>query len=303
MTERRVDPFTGRGVLIAPARSGLGSPRPGGLPTPSGRCPFCPGHESDTEPTIARWPDADPWRVRVVQNKYPLVDPADGLGRHEVVIESPDHDATLDGLDEAHVAGWLGVLRDRVRALEARPEIAAVIVFRNRGVRAGSSQPHPHSQIMATAWVPEELALRAARLAASPIYADELARELDGPRRLGADDALLWCCPFAPSRPFEVRFMPRAPRGGFATATDAELASLARALRRCVGALRTGLAIADYNVLVRTPPVGAPRASWHVDLLPRRGGEAGFELASRERVVVVPPEDAAARLREAGAGD
>lgn len=300
MTERRIDPFTGRTVLIAAARKGLGGPRPGGLPTPPGRCPFCPGHEADTEVTVARWPDDGDWQVRVVRNKYPLVSEHDGLGVHEVVIDAREHDTTLGTLSVAHLTGLLGVVRARVSALEARDDIAAVTPFRNRGRRSGSSQPHPHSQIIATSWVPDEVALRWERLKAEPVYARELEREAKSPALLFADPELVVSCPWASTRPFEVRMMPTEPRGGFGAATDAQLAALARALKRVCAAL-PALGIEDYNLVFRVPPsrVDHPRASWHLDLLPRRGGDAGFELASRERVVVVPPEDAAGRYRDA----
>ncbi|MGE0792498.1 MAG: DUF4931 domain-containing protein [Sandaracinaceae bacterium] len=299
MSERRIDPFTGRSVLVAPSRRGIGGARPAGLPQPSGRCPFCPGHEADTEETLARWPDAGAWKVRVVHNKFPLVSAQDGLGAHEVVIETPTHDADLADLAVDHLEGWLRVLRDRATALARREGIEAVTIYRNRGLRAGSSQPHPHTQILAARWVSATLADRWARLREEPIYEAELARELAGPRLIAADDHLLACCPFASTRAYESRFMPRAPRGGFDCATDAELASLSRMLHRVLLALRDEVGVYDHNLIVRQPPVRAtgPRLAWYVELLPRTGGDAGFELATEDRVLVVDPEDAANVLR------
>lgn len=306
-TERRLDPFTGRSVLVAPGRFGLGGNKPGGLPAPDDRrCPFCPGHEADTEATVARWPDDGPWGVRVVANKYPVVAPGyDGApGRHEVVIEAPAHDADLADLDDAHLAGLVGIWRARVRALEGDPSIAAVLLFRNRGRRAGSSQPHPHGQIAATSWVPSEVALRWSRLrahhaeAGEALGATELRRELEGPRLLRVDDAIASFCPYAPTRPFEVRFAPRRPHP-FADADDASLAALARHLGAATRRVRATTTIGDYNLVLRLPPARerGPAASWHLELLPRTGGDAGYELAGGEMIVVVTPEAAAARLR------
>jgi UDPglucose--hexose-1-phosphate uridylyltransferase len=137
-SELRLDPFTGAHTLIATGRASIGASRPGGLPSGGARCPFCPGHEADTEDTI--WASGDPWDVRVVLNRFPLVDDTRAAGRHELVIESRAHDQDLVDLPVDALASLLSVYQSRVRALEAIPGIASVVLFRNRGRRAGSSQ-------------------------------------------------------------------------------------------------------------------------------------------------------------------
>lgn len=313
MTERREDPYTGRSVLIAPARRGLGGKKPGGLPESQERCPFCPGHEADTETTVARWPaEPDAWRVRVVRNKYPVV--AEGFegarGIHDVVIDAPEHDADLADFSSAHMVGLLGVYRARVRALESDPTTGAVMLFRNRGRRAGSSQPHPHTQIAATAWVPSEVGLRWERArrhrrdTGEGLHEAELRRELSSTRVIRVDPTLASYAPFAPSRPFEVRFSPRLPEGGFGEASDVTLAALAEHLLFASRRLRERTSIRDYNLVLRQPPVSRGERgdhgarTWHLELLPRTGGDAGYELSGGEMIVVVPPEDAAAHLRD-----
>lgn len=305
-TERRLDPFTGRSVLVAPGRFGIGGTKPGGLPEPSDRrCPFCPGHEADTEATLARWPADGPWGVRVVANKFPVVAPGfEGApGRHEVIVESPDHDADLADLDGAHLEALLRIWRDRVRALEADEAVEAVLLFRNRGRRAGSSQPHPHGQIAATGWVPSEVALRWSLARAhhaahgETLGATELRRELAGPRLLRADERVASFCPFAPTRPFEVRFAPRVD-GAFVDVSDATLVALAEHLGDAARRLRERTRVRDFNLVLRLPPARerGPAATWHLDLLPRTGGDAGYELAGGEMIVVVTPEAAAEAL-------
>ncbi|HEY8428895.1 MAG TPA: DUF4931 domain-containing protein [Sandaracinaceae bacterium] len=311
VNERRVDPFTGRSVIVAPGRRGLGAAKPGGLPEPEGRCPFCPGHEADTEPTLAQWPEAGEWQVRVVANKYPVASQRDGWtsrGWHEVGIDARAHDVDLADLSVEHAAAMLRLYRDRVRALEAREGVRCVVPFRNRGRRAGSSQPHPHSQIVALEHVPAEIALRWERARehverhGRPLHETELAREeSEGARIVAASAHALVFCPYASSRPYEIRIAPRAPRGGFASATDEELEAIGAHLVDAYARLRAATPITDSNVIVRNPPVFAsgPAAAWHLDILPRTGGDAGFELATGEMIVVVPPEEAAARLRAA----
>lgn len=305
MNERRRDPFTRRWVILAPGRRGLGGAKPGGLPAPGGRCPFCPGHEAETEVTVARWPTEGRWRVRVVRNKYPVVTGSEGI--HEVGIDAPEHDVDLPDLSAAQLTALFTVYRDRVRALEATAGVAAVVLFRNRGRRAGSSQPHPHTQIAALGWVPSDVrarwtnARRHLEEHGEPLHAAELRRERAGPRVLHDDAHLVSFCPFAPTRPFEVRFAPRAPAGGFGRAGDAVLEALGRHLRDAARRLRAATAITDYNLVLRQPPIDAagPALAWHLELLPRTGGDAGFELGTGDTIVVVPPEEAAERLRDA----
>jgi UDPglucose--hexose-1-phosphate uridylyltransferase len=246
--------------------------------------------------------------VRVVANKYPIASPSSsGIdGVHEVGIDAREHDRDLASLDVGHIATMLAVYRDRVRALEALPSIRSVLLFRNRGRRAGSSQPHPHTQIVGTGWVPAEVALRweiAERHfheQGTSVHAASIERELaDGVRMIAADEHALSFCPYAPSRAFEVRIAPRAPRGGFASATEQELRSTAAHLKNAALRLEERHGIVDMNLVLRQPPASAPApaAAWHFDLLPRTGGDAGFELSSGEMIVVVGPEEAARSLR------
>jgi UDPglucose--hexose-1-phosphate uridylyltransferase len=117
-------------------------------------CPFCPGHESETEGTVDAVLDAHgAWRVRVVRNRFPMVSPEavlahpapggrelPGRGVAEVIVEAREHDAELPDYSREHAAAVLRMYRDRLRALEAAPGVRAVSVFKNHGRRAGSSQ-------------------------------------------------------------------------------------------------------------------------------------------------------------------
>ena len=317
--ELRFDPFTEGWVVVAPLRKGIGGMRPAGLPQPAGeRCPFCPGHEADTEETVLAL--GDPWRVRVVANRYPLVredapepdrdrgsfDSRAARGAHEVVIESPVHDDDLATLAPDHALSVLLAWRERLRALERRRDVRSVVLFRNRGRRAGSSQPHPHSQIVALPIVPPAVELRA-RIAAKEAHGSEtlLMRVLTDERRAASrivldEDGFVTWCPFAPSRAHETRIAPSFECHRFSALSDAELAVLARRLVALVAGLLRVTGATDYNVLLRDPPVrGVPhRASFFtLDVLPRTGGDAGFELCSGSPVAVARPEDTASLLR------
>ena len=124
MPELRKDPIVGRWVIISTDRS----KRPTDFVRESvklkgGFCPFCPGNEGKTPSEVLAYRpngagrDAQGWTVRVVPNKFPalqiegslnrsadgMFDKMNGIGAHEVVIETPDHNATLASLPEKRI--------------------------------------------------------------------------------------------------------------------------------------------------------------------------------------------------------
>src|SRR3990170_6024629 len=124
MPELRKDPIIGRWVIISTERG----KRPSEFvvqhpPTKNGFCPFCPGNEDKTPPEIQAYrpdgskPNTTGWSLRVVPNKYPALriegdinregdgvyDKMNGVGAHEVIIESPVHTDTLARLSHAQI--------------------------------------------------------------------------------------------------------------------------------------------------------------------------------------------------------
>lgn len=320
----RFDAMSGEWIAVVPGRRKAYtkvSPRPAELPTISGRCPFCPGHEADTERTVARSPDEGPWRVRVVDNLYPLVtktaeiDAHAGFearaarGIHEVVIEHPDHDIDMPDYDDAHFEAVLRMYRDRMGALSRVSDVASVTAFRNRGRRAGSSQPHPHGQIVAVTVNAPRIDRRHARAREHYATTGEtlLFGEVRGERRTGTrvieeHRGFVAYVPFASRQNHHVRIALPNATGAFWSIDDETVASLADVLRRSLARVRVATDAAPYNILFESPPAYAeddPAAFWFIDVLPRRGGHAGFELATGIEIVTVLPERAAERLRQA----
>jgi UDPglucose--hexose-1-phosphate uridylyltransferase len=324
----RFDEFTESWVAVAGARRGLPidpAVRRSVEPPPevSARgCPFCPGAESELEPTVAAFcDDAGAWHVRAVRNRYPIVRddaalpaPAPGgrelpaAGVHEVLIETRAHALDWPDFDPPRAALVARMYRDRVRALAALPAARSVALFRNRGRRAGSSQSHPHAQVLATAMVPHGVAQRDAlarrhfERTHGSLLGATLERELALGLRIVEETArFVTLCPYAPHRNYETWIVPRAPVPAvFADLSDEDAAALGIALSRATGALRTASNGADYNLVLRAPPLEAPRdgaMGWHLELLPRTGGDAGFELSTGVDVVSTSPEQAAAELR------
>lgn len=329
MPQLRRDPFTRGWVVVAPECGERPHQMPAGsrpVPKPAATdpsCPFCPGHEEDTPGELWRLPDRDGgWTVRVVPNRYPVLTPgvhpachhtdgpfiyANGIGSHEVVIESARHDWDLPDGDDATVAAVLAAYRTRARALRAQHP-GLVLPFRNHGAAAGTSLAHPHSQIVATPLVPlrQRQLFDVARTYyddhGSCLYVDvrqaELARGL---RIVATNDHVVAFTPYASRVPYETWLVPRPHRASFADVDDAVLAETAALLRRVLDALRSLLGDAPYNYMIISAPTGEEGSEyflWHLQLLPRLTATAGFELGSGMAVTTVSPERAAAQLRD-----
>lgn len=273
MTLRR-NIITGEPILFAPERAAR--PRAFGDGA-NERCPFCPGHESDTPPTIVA--AGDPWRVRVFPNKYPSAE------RAEVIVESPHHDATFDSL--AHAEDVVRIYVDRYRA---HSDAAYAAVFKNEGVRAGASIPHLHSQVMPVPFTPPRIERERdafARAATCPLCAPhgEIIRETAHFR---------WLAPHGSSFAYQQWLVPKRHVAEMTHYDHAELAELASLLRDASRAMRT---IGDsYNwSFMNFPHVDA--AHCYVDLIPRLTSIAGFELGTGTFVEIIDPAAAARRLR------
>lgn len=152
----RRDPLTREWRAIVGARQA----RPN---LPSTDCPFCVGGLEAPEP----------YEVRAFENRWPSLVPGEPMslptgedavaarGACEVILYSPEHDASLGTLGVAGVRRVIDLWADRTRALLSRPEVEYVLVFENRGAAVGATQPHPHGQVYAFGHVPPVPALEA----------------------------------------------------------------------------------------------------------------------------------------------
>ena len=315
MPELRHDAISGRDVIVAVERAA----RPFTVEAPPATgvargCPFCHGNEDMTPPEVHRTGEGPAettgWRVRVVPNLYPIVDAPSThdaregsvrvTGAHEVVILSPDHDASFGKLEPEAAVEVLTVIRHRVQE-HLTGGHRYVQVFMNHGKAAGASIAHPHAQIVALDRVPEAVETSVARFATTDLVAHELADARKHDRVVVDGPAPVWA-PFAAWVPYGMRIAHRSTRARIEDATDAELGVIAIGLRDALAALHRTLGEAPYNVVFRTAPPGgsAGEFHWHLDVIPRVGIIAGFEEGTGMLVNTVAPEQAAVLLRDSG---
>jgi UDPglucose--hexose-1-phosphate uridylyltransferase len=334
MSELRQNLATKDWVIVAPERGqrphlfagGVARPLTEMLAEREEGCPFCPGNESTTPKSLIQWPENGPWRLRVVANRFPALDPdtehdpclsglkrrVSGVGYHEVVIETPRHNVCPALQTPQEIRMTLRAFQERGRRMLRDPHIEHVIYFRNHGPAAGTSIVHPHSQMLGLPMIPQETrhrieeARRAVDDRGSCAYCTMVAMELAERERVVAENRFFVAfVPYAAATPFNVWIVPRLHRPSFLAIGEDELGALAALMRDILGRLYHGLRDPDYNYIVCSAPrrdIASDYLHWYVTVIPRVTKSAGFELGTGMTINPVLPEENAAFLREANPG-
>lgn len=277
---------------------------------PADACPFCVGGLEAPDPYTVksfanRW---SPYRSGDPVEPESELAHASGFARMpargaaEVVLYSPDHDASLASIGVDGARRVVDLWAERTAELLARPEVAYVLVFENRGAEVGATIPHPHGQIYAFPFVPP-VPRREAEVAAEhgcPLCTEVVREAAAGARVVFDDDDWLAWVPFASGYPFGVLLGPRSHQLGVPDLGPESRQSLATALVDVLG---------RYDRLFSAP---FPYLLWihhgvhvHVHLAPpwRSQGTARYiasgEAGSGTLSNPVVPEAAAAMLRDA----
>lgn len=343
MPELRRDPLSNRWVIIATERAMRPSDFKVEAPHPSGAvCPFCPGNEHLTPPEImavrsnGQGPNKPGWSIRVIPNKFPalriegdlgrkgygMYDKMNGIGAHEVIIETADHNLDLCDYPQSHMEQVLRAYRDRVSDLKNDSRFKYMLVFKNHGTNAGASLDHPHSQLIAVPVTPKRVSeeLQNCRdyfeykercLLCDIISQEQLLEE----RLVLVEENMIAVVPYASRFPFEVHVMPRRHMHDYCKITDREISSLSYVMKSVIKKLRQALNNPAYNFILQTSPITIPRPGrpeqwgtiehdfhWHIEIIPRLTRIAGFEWGTGFYINPVTPENAAKFLRDENVG-
>ena len=337
MPELRKDLITDRWVIVATERAG----RPHDFtqtdtgPEPAA-CPFCRGHESQTPPELwaaraSGGPNQPGWKVRVIPNKFPalriegemnreaegIYDRMNGIGAHEVIIDTPDHNQALEEQPVSDIALALTACQERMIDLQRDDRFRYILAFKNVGREAGASLRHSHYQLIATPVTPSRVK---AKLTGARDYYQRKERSVfhdilrheqrDGRRVVFENTGFLVFCPFAARFPFELCILPKRQAADYHLIKPEERLLLAEALKIALDKLARGLQRPQYNLILQTAPLRAGHRRggywdtidqdfcWHVEILPRLTRTAGFEWGTGFFINPMPPEESAAFLRD-----
>ncbi len=329
MPELRKDPITGRWVIISTERG----KRPSDFQVTSskgksGFCPFCPGNESTTPPEILSYreigsvPNGPGWSLRVVPNKFPalqiegdldktgegLYDRMNGIGAHEVIIETPDHHMTLSNLPLKKIEDLFWAYRDRIVDLTKDPRFKYILIFKNEGEIAGATLEHGHSQLIALPIVPRQVleeidgARQYYAYKERCIFCDMIRQELNLKHRLiEENNHFIALSPYASRFPFETWVLPKRHSSNFEHCQTEDFESLAKMMKSVLSKIDKVLNIPPYNFMLHTCPVKNHTDEfyhWHVEIIPKLTRVAGFEWGSGFYINPTAPEEAASSLRK-----
>lgn len=338
MPELRKDPIIGRWVIVATERarrpdqfSGKGQEDSTEKP-----CPFCEGKESQTMPEIyairpkSPAPNSPGWEVRVVPSVTPflriegdldrrgkgLYDVMNGIGAHEIIIESNQHIGNMADLSEDQISKVITCYIDRINDLERDKRFKYALVFKNHGWIAGGGRvKHSRSQLIATSVNPKRVKeeLVGARQYYEHhercIFCDVIKQEIESKDRLILDaDGFIAITPFASRFPFEVWILPKKHSCDFVNLDMSSRIGLARAMKKVLAKLKKGLNDPAYNYILHTAPFRRQKGGywrsidsdfhWHIEIMPRLTRVAGFEWGTGFYICPMTPEAAAKFLRE-----
>ncbi|RMD93630.1 MAG: galactose-1-phosphate uridylyltransferase [Calditrichaeota bacterium] len=329
MSELRKDPIIGRWVIISTERG----KRPSDWIDESkikgaGFCPFCPGNEDKTPPEIfairpnGSLPNAPGWEIRVVPNKFPalhiegeltrrgegLYDMMNGIGAHEVVIESPNHTDDLADLSVPHISNILKIFRDRVLDLKKDQRLKYVLIFKNQGLSAGASLEHTHSQLIATPIIPKRVSEEMEgsqhyyKLKERCIFCDIIRQEMQVQRRVViSTETYVVLEPFAPRFPYETWILPIQHYSHYESMPEKMYVDLAEVLKDILVRINAILGYPPFNFIIHTSPIQDPpyfEYHWHIEIIPKLIRIAGFEWGSGFYINPTPPEVAAEQLAQ-----
>ncbi|MFA6188391.1 MAG: galactose-1-phosphate uridylyltransferase [Sulfuricurvum sp.] len=300
-------------------------------------CPFEYGNESLSGNEIYAIREKESsknsmdWKTRVVPNLYHALsveetkethcvgffERQNGLGVHEVIIETPDHNRTMEQYTTVEFENYIKTIMNRMADLEKDTRLEYIQVFKNCGKYAGASLPHPHSQIIATPFIPKNIK---EKLEIQKSYFEKHGRSLIGDmvdEEIRLDERIIYengtfiaFCPYASSFPFEVLITSKLPICKITELTTHQISDLAVTMEFLFKRLYRELGDFPFNILYFNMPPASKQNDpdffyrmgdyfrFMITITPRIYQLAGFELSSGIYINPIPPELATIRLRE-----
>jgi UDPglucose--hexose-1-phosphate uridylyltransferase len=249
----------------------------------------------------------DAYNVHWFPNRWPALSPPNGVS--EVVLFSPEHDASLATLPLEQVVRVVDLWAERTQELLARDDVEYVLVFENRGAEVGATIQHPHGQIYGYPFVPPvpEREAAVARKDGCAVCAEITSEVADGTRVVAKHGDWVAYVPHASGYPYGLRIAPRQHIPSLPELDHASRTDLARVLRDALGRYDRlwGVTFPYLLWFHQAPATGGDEWHVHAHTAPplRSPGVARFvasgELGSGMLQNPVAPEEAAQQLRDA----
>lgn len=281
-------------------------------------CPFCRGNEEQTTQPVYQDREQN-WSIRVFPNRFPAVerecneeivkedfyDNTLAIGRHEVVVDTPNHNETIEQFSLEHLKNVLTVLQDRFLSIKQTEGIKQVQIFKNAGADAGMSIKHSHWQLVGLPVVSkrqltyENASKEYQKQHGSCMICDMILWEKEQKSRVCCEtEKFIAIAPYASRFSYEVWLIPKRHIASFGELTQEEIEDLAVVMKKMLKRITELRDDISYNICFvegSTEQVDSDKKSLHcaMQILPRIGGFAGLEFGAETYINSVLPETAA----------
>jgi len=286
-------------------------------------CPFCVGHEEYTTPEITACrlncsePNTPGWEIRTIPSKFSafklegeLQCYCDGVfqhgmgpGQQEVIIETPVHDEEFHHHSVDKLKMIYKVMKERYTYLASDRRIKYIQIYKNRGLFAGASQEHSHSQIIGLPIIPDNSPgiTRYYKEKKRCLICDIVAGEIEKKERIVYEsEHFVVLCPYASRFSYETWILPKRHSRHFNEISPPEIADLASLTKRFFNAMLHCLDNPSYNLLINSAPVNVEYDSeyhWYIEVTPRLMVPNGMEIVTGYHFNPAAPEVSASLLR------
>lgn len=333
-SELRYDVISKDWVIVAKARAkklmAFKKEKRKKIKLPKEKCPFC-NIETQLPPVLILKNGqemkldkiARDWTTIVIPNKFPALLPnkklekkkegkfyetIKGIGYCELVI-TKDHEKHFPHFSIEQVEEVFTAYQKRILFLSSKKFVNYVSIFHNHGLEAGASQPHPHSQIIATPLIDIDLkkalfnSYKFFQKYRKCIYCEMQKWEMKVKKRIVFENKeFLVLCPFASKTAFEMIVTPKKHSCCFEKIKNSSKKYLAQAFQKAMKTLDKTLKDPPYNFYLHTAPIKEQSRwkfyHWHFTILPKTSIPAGFELGTKMEISTIEPEKAAEYLRK-----
>jgi UDPglucose--hexose-1-phosphate uridylyltransferase len=285
---RRYNPLLDEWILVSPQRATR--PWQGHVdrvpaqtrPTYDPTCYLCPGNvraNGERNPAYtstfvfdndfpALLPDTPPAQM----DEGGLLRAAGEAGVCRVLCFSPRHDLTLAEMPAPDIRRVVDLWAAQSAELAARPGIAHVQVFENRGEQMGASNPHPHGQLWANASVPvipateQRTQTRYRETRGACLLCEYGALEMKSQERVVVrNESWMAVVPFWAVWPFETLLLPVGHHASLPGLPAAARDGLADVLRRLLTRYDRLFDVSvPYSIRWHQAPAGCADSHWHL---------------------------------------
>lgn len=260
-------------------------------------CPFCPENSYMTPAAVY-----DDGVIRIVPNLYPFLSEKEGLGYHDVVIDTKNHCENTCDFSSEHMGRLIRAIKERCQSLEALPDIKYVQIFKNNGRNAGASLRHSHWQIGAQTIIPPKIKYMAE---AAKDYYDKTGGAWfdseEGYIRLYENEFFHLSVPCDGIFTYETHIICKSGKTSLTELNEYETKALGDILKIQLDMYKGFDSGLCYNICMYSLPKelrGTEGFSFFIQLIPRIGNMAGFEFSTGCYINSVLPEVCAETMKK-----